>query len=210
MESRERYQKGSLLKQHRADGRNQWILRYRVTLPDGRRVQRQAVIGSTEEYRTLAQAQKAADQLRLTINSGTSTIQISTVGEVASHFTEVELCAANMRRSSATKQNYSEILRLYIEPRWQRTRMIDVKATAVEEWLADLQPARKKTPLADPTKQRIRNVFSVLFTHAQRYEFVSQGHNPVQLVRQSGKRKSTPDILTASEEIGRASCRERV
>ena len=69
MASRQRYQNGSLLKQRRADNRSEWILRYRVTLPDGRRVQRRAVIGTTEKYRTESQAQKAADQVRLTINS---------------------------------------------------------------------------------------------------------------------------------------------
>ena len=57
--------------------------------------------------------------------------------------------------------------------------MVDVKNVAVEGWLATLLKTKTGQPLENGTKQRIRNIFSsVLFTHAQRYEFVPQGHNP--------------------------------
>jgi integrase len=75
----------------------------------------------------------------------------------------------------------------------------------VEAWLGTLMVTKgsKKNPqkqtMADPTKQAIRNTFSTLFTHAQRYEFVPPGYNPVTLVRQSGKRSCIPDILTPGE-----------
>ena len=199
MNSRQRYQKGSLLKQRRADGRTEWVLRYRVTLSDGRRVQRQAVVGTTREYRTESQAQKAADRLRLAINDLGAAVQIHTVGMVARHFQDVELSASSARRSWSTKQNYVDNLTSYILPRWGRTRMMDIKAVEVEEWLATLGGKKSGRPLADPSRQKIRNVFSCLFTHAQRHEFVPQGHNPIKLVRQSGKRSRTPDILSAGE-----------
>jgi integrase len=64
--------------------------------------------------------------------------------------------------------------------------------------LGGLQGIKTKRPLGSPTKLKIKNIFSVLFTHAQRYEFVSIG-NPILLVRQSGKRAKIPDILTSSE-----------
>ena len=41
---------------------------------------------------------------------------------------------------------------------------------------------------------------STLFNHAMRYEWTDR--NPIRLVRQSAKRLSTPDVLTA-EEIGK-------
>jgi hypothetical protein len=44
---------------------------------------------------------------------------------------------------------------------------------------------------------KIRNVMSVLFNHACRYEFFDQ--NPVRLVRQSAKRRSPPVVLTPGE-----------
>ena len=203
MASRQRYQKGSLLKQRRADGHSEWILRYRVTLPDGRRAQRQATVGTTDKYKTESQAQKAADQVRLTINNQSPVAQIPTVGLVVRHFKDVELTDSNTRRSWSTRTNYKDMLNLYVLPRWEGERMLDIKTVAVEEWLATLtRKTDRSRPLENPTKQRIRNVFSVLFTHAQRYEFVPIGHNPIKLVRQSGKRSRIPDILTASEING--------
>ena len=121
------------------------------------------------------------------------------MGLAARHFKDVELNGSNTGRSWSTKQNYRDMLDLFILPRWETSRMLDVKAVAVEEWLLTLTGTRSGKSLANPTKQRIRNVFSVLFTHAQRYEFVSGGHNPIKLVQQSGKRSRVPDILTAGE-----------
>src|SRR5271165_397332 len=48
----------------------------------------------------------------------------------------------------------------------------------------------------------IRNLFSVLFNHAIRYEWLEQGRNPITLVRQSAKRKSTPEVLDPHEIQG--------
>lgn len=202
--SRQRYQHGSIIKRRRADGNTWLILRYRVTLPTGHRVQRQADIGTTKEYPTESQARKAADQIRLTINSHAPITQQPTVEMVAAHFTEIELHDENQRRAWSTKEKHKDLLRYYILPRWGSVRMMDVKAVAVESWMGTLTVAKgKKNParriMADPTKQTIRNTFAVLFTHAQRYEFVPQGHNPIKRVRQSGKRTRIPDILTPSE-----------
>jgi integrase len=196
--SRQHYQRGSLLKQRRADGRTEWVLRFRVTLPDGHRVQRQAVVGTTEQYKTESQAQKAADQVRLSINQNAPSATAPTVGIVSRHFKDTELAEQDSKRSWSTKQNYKDMLNLYILPRWEGTRMRDIKAVAVECWLSGINTKKTGLPLADPTRQRIRNVFSVLFTHAQRYELVS-GPNPLKFVRQTGKRSRTPDILTPLE-----------
>jgi integrase len=88
------------------------------------------------------------------------------------------------------------MLNLFILPRWETTRMLDVKSVAVEAWLGTLMSTKKTgKPLENGTKQRIRNIFSTLFAHAQRYEFVPIGHNPIKLVRQTGKRSRIPDIL---------------
>lgn len=58
------------------------------------------------------------------------------------------------------------MLNLYILPRWETCRMLDIESPAVEAWLGNLSSRRNTSKaLADPTRQRIRNVFSVLFTH---------------------------------------------
>jgi integrase len=155
-------------------------------------------VGTTEQYKTESQAQKAADQVRLTINQNAPSVTAPTVGIVSRHFKDTELAEQHSGRSWSTKQNYKDMLDLYILPRWEGTRMTDIKAVTVESWLSTIRAKKTGLPLADPTRQRIRNVFSVLFTHAQRYEFVS-GPNPLKFVRQSGKRSRTPDVLTTLE-----------
>ena len=53
-------------------------------------------------------------------------------------------------------------------------------------------------PLARPTKAKLRNQLSALFSHAIRHELYDR-LNPISSVRQSAKREKTPDTLTVSE-----------
>jgi hypothetical protein len=55
------------------------------------------------------------------------------------------------------------------------------------------------SPLADATKAKIRNIFSVVYNHAIRYEWLEQGRNPITLVRQSAKRRRNPEVLEPDE-----------
>jgi len=54
-------------------------------------------------------------------------------------------------------------------------------------------------PLADATRAKIRNLMSVLFNHAIRYEWLEQGKNPITLDCQGAKRKSIPTVLELTE-----------
>src|SRR5713101_1379905 len=65
-----------------------------------------------------------------------------------------------------------------------------IKAREVELWLASVQRART-------TRAKIRNVMSLLFNHARRYDLFDG--NPIQWVRQSAKRRSAPNVLTIEE-----------
>lgn len=56
-----------------------------------------------------------------------------------------------------------------MEPRGRNSGLRDVKAVSVEKWLRTL-------PLARATKAKIRNIMSVLFNHAIRYEFLLPAH----------------------------------
>jgi integrase len=66
----------------------------------------------------------------------------------------------------------------------------DVKAIEVESWLRSL-------PLASSSCAKIRNVMSILFNHACRYELSDR--NPIRFVRQSAKRRTAPEVLTPAE-----------
>ena len=73
-----------------------------------------------------------------------------------------------------------------------------VRTIAVQSWRRGLQRADGR-PLANPNEAKIRNLFSVLFNHAIRYEGLERGRNPITLVRQSAQRKSIPQVLEPNE-----------
>jgi len=52
-------------------------------------------------------------------------------------------------------------------------------------------------PFAKSSCAKIRNLMSVLFHHACRYELFDR--NPIYLVRQSAKRRTPPAILVPAE-----------
>ncbi len=100
--------------------------------------------------------------------------------------------------SQATRVAYREFLKRWIRPHWAEVDVRNVRTVAVEHWLRQLRRS-DGVPLADTTKAKIRNLFSVLFNHAIRYEWLEQGKNPITLVRQSAKRKRVPEVLEPHE-----------
>jgi integrase len=81
-------------------------------------------------------------------------------------------------------------LHRWIVPHWGHYELRHVRAVEVEAWL-------RRLPLARSSCAKIRNVMSVLFNHACRYEFFDR--NPIRLVRQSAKRKTAPNVLAPNE-----------
>lgn len=100
--------------------------------------------------------------------------------------------------SHATRVVYKQFLKTWIRPQWADVNIRDVRTVAVERWLRRLQRL-DGGPLANATKAKIRNLMSVLFNHAIRYEWLEQGRNPVNLVRQSAKRTRNPEVLELRE-----------
>jgi hypothetical protein len=65
-----------------------------------------------------------------------------------------------------------------------------LRTMEVESWL-------RRLPLAKSRCAKIRNILSVLFNHACRHELFNR--NPIRLVRQGAKRRTTPSVLTPPE-----------
>jgi integrase len=78
----------------------------------------------------------------------------------------------------------------WVRPHWQKYQLAEVRTIQVESWLRGL-------PLAKSSCAKIRNLMSVLFNHACRYELFDR--NPIYLVRQSAKRRTPPAILVPAE-----------
>ena len=68
--TRARYQQGSLTREERKNGPDVWVFRWREQTLEGR-VKRKVAVGTVQEYRSKAAAQKAVVALRIDINQET-------------------------------------------------------------------------------------------------------------------------------------------
>ena len=109
-----------------------------------------------------------------------------------------ELASDTDWRSHATRMVYREFLTRWIKPHWGSMNIREVRTVAVESWLRGLK-RQDGEDLANSTRAKLRNLMSVLFNHAIRYEWLEQGKNPIKLVRQSAQRRLTPEVLDADE-----------
>ena len=185
-------QDGSVTVEHRKRGPDVWSFRRREAWPEGRRIHRRIVLGSAEELKSLASARKMAVGLRREINVNDVRIRKEsiTIADLSRHYQQRELVDRNPRISYSTKRIYAGYLTKWIEPRWGSYALSDIRAVEVELWLKNLT-------LAPGSRCKIRNVMSLLFNHGRRHDLCER--NPIEWVRQSAKRKTSPDILTTTE-----------
>lgn len=193
-----RNQNGYVRCRKRKNGTSCWEFMWREQNPLGKRVRRTAMIGTIEDYPSRDLAQAAANGLRMRINEERNrklnyAIKVS---DLIDHYLVTELSRDEMRQSHATRIIYREFLIRWIKPRWGNLYLTDVRTIAVETWLRELR-RRDGEELANSTKAKIRNVMSVLFNHAIRYEWLHR--NPITLVRQSAQRRSIPPVLEPDE-----------
>jgi len=113
-----------------------------------------------------------------------------TIAEVCDHFIQRELHQENSWRSHSTKKTYRAYLNRWVIPNWGSMRLSEVRTTDVESWLRSL-------PVAKSSCAKIRGILSVLFNHACRHELFDR--NPIRLVRQGAKRRTTPNVFTPAE-----------
>jgi hypothetical protein len=106
------------------------------------------------------------------------------------HYIQTELSPEASWHSLATRIVYCYYLEKWLRPRWGGNTLYSVRTVDVEHWLRTLN-TKNGDSMANGTKAKIRNIFSVLFNHAIRYEWLEQGRNPIRLVRQSAKRKKS-------------------
>lgn len=206
---RVRHQQGSLQREKRKrTGETVWIFRWYEVQLDGTKKYRKAVIGTVGEFKTEAEAQKAADALRLEVNEQTprQLLQAISFETLVEHYKQHELPDVvhrtrplgseagddELRKSYSTQVTYQGYLTKWILPRWRSYRLTDVKPVHVEQWLQSL-------PLSKGSKAKIRNIMSALYSHGQRWEWVTT--NPIRHVRQSAKRAKIPTVLSP-QQIG--------
>jgi integrase len=181
---RVRYQFGSL---ELVKGAKQdvWTFRFYQSGADGKRQYRRIRVGTTQQYPTETVALKALEGLRLSVNSGKLQAANPTFGAVTERYLREEL-----PERFSTRVSYTSLIKRWLRPKWSDLLLSQIRTLEVEHWL-------KSLPLSPKTKANLRNLMHVLFECARRWELISQ--NPIELVRQSGKRRKVPRRLTIEE-----------
>jgi integrase len=184
-------QNGSLIETKRRSGQSVWEFRWRDRT-SGKAVYRRIVVGTIEQFKTAADAREIVEGIVLEINSDDPRLRanVLTMSQLIEHYRRRELSVDNSWKSYATKMGYENYLKRWIDPRWGTYPLGKTKPIEVETWLPQL-------PLAPGSCAKIRNIMSVLFNHACRYELYTE--NPIHLVRQSAKRRRVPNILHVDE-----------
>jgi len=185
-------QHGSLTSKARLEGPAVWEFRWSEKDGNGRRIYRKRVIGTVVEYPEAEFARNVVSGLISEVNwANQRPISMAmTMAQICNHFEQRELARSNTWRSYSTKKAYAVYIRRWIVPQWGRYELRNIRTIEVESWL-------RRLPLAKSSCAKIRNVMSVLFNHACRYEFFDR--NPIRLVRQGAKRKAAPNVLTPYE-----------
>jgi integrase len=193
-------QNGSVIRAERQRGPDVWEFRWREPAADGKRKHRRLVLGSVEQLADEAAARQATSALRLELKHGGAWLKTrsTTVFDLVSHYRERELDPDTVWKTYSTKVTYEGYLNKWILPRWEAYQLVRVNAGEVELWLQSL-------PLARSSCAKIRNVMSVIFNHGIRHEICDR--NPIQLLRQSAKRRAAGD--TQCKRSSEAHCCSR-
>ena len=186
---RARYQFGCLQRKRRRKGPDMWVLRYRQVQSDGSKKLHSINVGTTDKYPTEAEAWKAAEVLRFSINPDNVHQYAVSVGALLDRY-----IAEDLPERHSTARLYKAWLNRYVRPKWGAYTIAKVKPFAVEQWL-------KSLPLAPKSKAHIRSLMHILFNCAMRWGLLEVQANPMSLVRvkDCSKRRREPRILTALE-----------
>jgi len=179
-----RYQYGNLTVRERKKGSDVWQFRW---AENGK--PKSMLIGTVEKLPTKADAERAVEHLRSRINANNPQSQFHsiTVGGLIDRFMAEY---APKRCRLKTLRNYRSVFKNHIRPRWADEFIEDVRTAAVQDWL-DAYPHSRQV------KVHVRRLLHTLFEAAIFWEMLR--HNPIALVRQSGKRLKKPRALTATE-----------
>jgi len=146
------------------------------------------IVGTVLEYPLKAEAWKATEGLRLSINDPNPAEEV-TFGAVIDRYLRE---AIPKRR--VTQSRYRSWIKNHIKPQWASVPLAKVKPLAVEKGIESLR-------LAPKSRGHVRSLMHVLFNWAMRWELIPFQINPMNLVhiKGSSKREREPRTLTIEE-----------
>jgi integrase len=192
------YQRGSLKKLPRKGGET-WVLRYRVTKPDGRRVEHIMPVGLVRKFPKEKDAWREVDRrgLLVRINDEHSDVRIR-FDALAEHYLKADFGEYAVRpKSDNTITITNHIVRDYLMSRWGTEVAEDIKPLELQRWLKSLHD---DAGLAWTTISKMRGVMSRIFKVGMLYGRVSR--NPVANVETRSKTNYRAIIITPAQTFG--------
>ncbi len=190
-----RYQHGHIKKVPRSGGGFAWKYQYRQTDPDGvRRIKSQTF--NPPEYPTEASVWTALEGQLRSLNESTLAGKVEyTMGQLCDKYLTDELPILEW----STQQTNGSLVRVHIKPKWNKTRLADMKAFAVKNWLD-----KEFTGGGPASKKRAKTLISKMLDLAMLWEIIpTVERNPMKLVKVKGatKRQKPLTILTMEQFI---------
>ena len=189
------YQRGSLKQVPRKEG-NTWVLRYRVTNAEGRRVENSLPIGLVRDFPNEKSAWREVDKLGLCsrVNETPALLRIR-FAQLAEHYLRADFGQDAVRpKSEGTELNMNHIVRGYLIPRFGTEIAEDIKPLDIQRWLKSLHTDRG---LAWTTVSKIRGVMLRAYKTGILHELVSK--NPCQPVETRCKTDYRAIMLTPDQ-----------
>ncbi len=169
------YQRGALRKVRRKAGET-WVLRYRVTHADGRRVENTLPVGLVRDFPRERDAWREVDRLglRIRINDESTDTSIR-FDALAEHYLKYDVGPDALRpKTERTALNTQQIVRSYLIPKWGNCIADDIKPLDIQSWVKSLH---YENGLAWTTISKFRGTMLRIYRIGALHELVTK--NPV-------------------------------
>jgi integrase len=191
------YQRGSLKKVRRKEGET-WVLRYRVTSADGRRVEHIATIGLVREFPKDKDAWREVDRLGLGVRiNDTPAHGRASFHSLAEHYLKADFGVDAVRPKSAnTIPIVEHYVRDYLIKRFGHQIAEDIKPLEIQKWLKSLN---ETGGLAWTTIAKMRGLMHRIYKVGILHEHVAK--NPVTHVETRSKSTYRAIIITPAQTV---------
>jgi integrase len=191
------YQRGSLQKKHRKAGES-WVLRYRVTSAEGKRVEHILPVGLVMDFPKEKDAWKEVDKLGLLIRindeSGDGRIGFDALAEF---YLKADFGESAMRPKSAnTIPIVNHYVRDYLVNRWGDQIADDIKPIDIQRWLKSLNT---DSELAWTTISKIKGIMNRVYKIGLLHDRVTR--NPVEHVETRAKTDYRAITITPAQTL---------
>jgi integrase len=191
------YQRGSLKQVRRKTGPT-WILRYRVSRPDAKRVEHSHIVGLVADFPKRKDAMREVDRLGLLsrINEENADTRIH-FNALAEHYLKADLGKDAVRpKSLNTIPIVNHYVRDYLVTQWETKIADEIKPLEIQQWLKSLHDEKS---LAWPTVSKIKGLMHRVYKIGLRHQLVTK--NPVEHVETRTKSNYRAIVLSPAQTI---------